>query len=60
MRWLGATAEQLPGTELARTESLLAAKYRLDLRLIRRLRALQAAFGASYGRPVALALTPKV
>jgi uncharacterized protein len=56
---VAAIAEQLPDTELARAEGLLAAKYRIDLLLFKPLRALQAALGRGRGRPIALALTPK-
>lgn len=56
---VAATAEQLPDSEMARAESLLAAKYRVDMLFFKPLRALQAAFGRKSGRPVALAITPK-
>jgi PPOX class probable F420-dependent enzyme len=55
-----ARAELLAETELGRVERLLAAKYRIDLLVIRPIRALQAALrrGRPNPRPIILAITP--
>jgi PPOX class probable F420-dependent enzyme len=55
-----ARAELLADTELSRVERLLAAKYRIDLLVIRPIRALQAALrrGHPRPRPVILAIIP--
>ena len=55
-----AQAELLGDAELGRVERLIAAKYRIDLLVIRPIRALQAALrrGRPRPRPVILAITP--
>ena len=55
-----ALAELLGDTELGRLERLLAAKYRIDLLVIRPIRALQAALrrGRPRPKPVILAIIP--
>jgi uncharacterized protein len=55
-----ARAELLGEAEVGRVERLLAAKYRIDLLVIRPIRALQAALrrGRPRPRPVILAITP--
>ena len=55
-----ARAELLAETELGRVERLVAAKYRIDLLVIRPIRALQAALrrGRPHPRPIILAITP--
>ena len=55
-----AQAELLGDAELGRVERLIAAKYRIDLLIIRPIRALQAALrrGRPRPRPVILAITP--
>jgi uncharacterized protein len=55
-----AQAELLGDAELGRVERLIAAKYRIDLLVIRPIRALQAALrrGRPRPRPVILATTP--
>jgi uncharacterized protein len=55
-----AQAELLGDAELGRVERLLAAKYRIDLLVIRPIRSLQAALrrGRPRPRPVILAITP--
>jgi PPOX class probable F420-dependent enzyme len=54
-----AWAELLPDSELARVDRLMARKYRLDLAVIKPLRAMQAALRGrpAHGTPVALAIT---
>jgi uncharacterized protein len=56
---VAAVAEQLPDSELAHVEGLLAAKYRIDMMFFKPLRALQAALGRRHGRSIALAITPQ-
>ena len=55
-----ARAELLGNAERLRVEGLLAAKYRIDLLVIRPIRALQAALrrGRPHPKPVILAITP--
>ena len=55
-----ARAELLPEIEVARVEQLMAAKYRMDLLVIKPIRALQAALrrGRPHPRLVTLAITP--
>jgi hypothetical protein len=55
-----ARAELLPDTEICRVEELMAAKYRIDLLVIRPIRAVQAVLHRRHprGTPVVLALTP--
>jgi uncharacterized protein len=55
-----AQAELLPEAEVGRVERLLAAKYRIDLLVIKPIRALQAALrrGRPRTRPVIVAITP--
>jgi uncharacterized protein len=55
-----AQAELLPDTEVGRVERLLAAKYRIDLLVIRPIRSLQAALrrGRPRPKPVILAINP--
>jgi PPOX class probable F420-dependent enzyme len=56
---VAAWAELLPVAELAPTERLMAAKYRIDLLFIKPLRTLQAALrGRPAGTPVVLEITP--
>jgi uncharacterized protein len=57
---LPAQAELLPNGELGRVEQLMAAKYRIDLVVIKPIRALQAALrrGRPSPKPVILAITP--
>jgi uncharacterized protein len=57
---LPARAELLGDAELGRVEQLLAAKYRIDLLVIRPIRALQAALrrGRPRPKPVILAVSP--
>jgi PPOX class probable F420-dependent enzyme len=57
---LPAQAELLGDPEVGRVERLMAAKYRIDLLVIRPIRALQAALrrGRPRPRPVILAITP--
>lgn len=57
---LPAQAELLPDGELGRVERLMAAKYRIDLVVIKPIRALQAALrrGRPRPQPVILAITP--
>jgi hypothetical protein len=55
-----AQAELLPDAEVGRVERLLAAKYRIDLLVIRPIRSLQAALrrGRPRPKPVILAINP--
>lgn len=57
---IAAHAELLPDAEVARVERLMRRKYRVDLVIIRPIRAVQAALhlGRSRGKPVILAITP--
>jgi uncharacterized protein len=57
---LPARAELLPDGELGRVEQLMAGKYRIDLVVIKPIRALQAALrrGRPRPKPVILAITP--
>lgn len=57
---LPAQAELLPAAEVSRVERLIAAKYRIDLLVIRPIRTLQAALrrGRPRPRPVILAVSP--
>jgi uncharacterized protein len=57
---LSAQAELLPDAELGRVEQLMAAKYRIDLVIIRPIRAVQAALrrGQPRPKPVIVAITP--
>jgi hypothetical protein len=55
-----ARAELLGDAEVGRVERLLAAKYRIDLLVIRPLRSLQAQLrrGRPHPKPIVLAITP--
>ena len=55
-----ARAELLPDAELGRVERLMAAKYRIDLLVIKPIRAAQAALrrGRPRPKPVILAVSP--